>query len=46
MMKDKIKKLNKEIEELIKKYEDKNALVDVVKAIELGKAIQKESMAS
>ena len=45
MMKDKIKKLNEEVEELIKKYEDKNALVDIVKAIEIGKAIQKVSMA-
>lgn len=44
-MKDKIKKLNEEVEELIKKYEDKNALVDIVKAIEIGKAIQKVSMA-
>ena len=40
-MKDKIKELNKEVEKLLQKYEDKNALIDIVRAIKVGKAIQK-----
>ena len=43
-MKEKLKELKGEIENLLKKHEEKSTLIDIVKAVELGKNLKKLEM--